>query len=150
MKIEQENMSQIEIIRKALLSLLLPIVLVSCSKEPRQSYREWQVYSGDSAGTKYSELDQINSENVHQLEVAWVFRTGDIQEGSGSTIQCNPIVVNGVMYLTSPSLKVMALNTETGQELWQFDPYMGESSSGVNRGVTYWEDGKDKRIFFVG
>ena len=142
-------MDKFEIIRKSLFNILTVVITLSCSADSRQSYREWQVYSGDYAGTKYSELDQVNSENVTQLEVAWIFRTGPILGGAKSTIECNPIIVDGVMYLTSPSLKIFALNAETGQEIWQLDPFIGGKTSGVNRGVTYWEDGDDKRILYV-
>lgn len=82
------------------------------------------------------------------LEVAWTFHTGDAEKGNRSTIQCNPIVVNDRMYVTSPKLKVIALDPATGKEHWRFDPFGGGNAIGVNRGVTYWSDGNEKRIFF--
>jgi len=117
--------------------------------DSEKTHREWRVYGGDLAGTRYSKLAQIHRGNIHSLEVAWVFRTGDLQRKPASTIQCNPIVVDGVMYVTSPALKVIALRATTGEQLWQFDPFQGERASGVNRGVTYWEAGADRRIFSV-
>jgi quinoprotein glucose dehydrogenase len=54
------------------------------------------------------------------------------------------------MYLTSPGLKVLAVDPATGQRLWEFDPWEGRGGRGVNRGVTYWSDGTDQRIFFTG
>ncbi|MCB0632598.1 MAG: PQQ-binding-like beta-propeller repeat protein [Saprospiraceae bacterium] len=110
---------------------------------------EWPVYSADRLGTKYSSLDQINTGNVSQLELAWTFRTGDSRQGTGSTIECNPIIVDGMMYLTSPGLKLIALQAATGEEVWRFDPYAGRQAGGVNRGVTYWTNGNDRRILYV-
>jgi quinoprotein glucose dehydrogenase len=117
--------------------------------DPRESDREWQVYSGDRAGTKYSALRQINRSNVGRLRPAWVFRCDDMKQRPASTIECNPIVVDGVMFLTSPGLKVLALDAATGQQRWLFDPWEGRGGRGVSRGVTYWADGADRRIFFV-
>ncbi|HXG49222.1 MAG TPA: PQQ-binding-like beta-propeller repeat protein [Methylomirabilota bacterium] len=112
--------------------------------DPRTSLREWQIYHGDYGGTHYSELDQINRANVKRLEVAWTWRAGD----HGSTIECNPIIIDGVMYVTTPGLHVAALDAETGRLLWRFDPWQGERGGGVNRGVAYWTDGtNDHRIF---
>jgi quinoprotein glucose dehydrogenase len=123
--------------------------------------REWRYYGGDRGCMRYSSLDQINPSNVRNLRVAWTYRTGDAMKRPRTTIECTPIVVNGVMYLTTPLLKVCALEAATGALLWSFDPFTSvlspqganasvagaESPRGVNRGVTYWQDGKDKRIF---
>jgi quinoprotein glucose dehydrogenase len=123
------------------------LIILSC-KPKEGPYNTWSVYRGDAANTAYSGLDQINKENVKHLEVAWTYHTGDAERGNHSTIQCNPIVTNGVMYVTSPKLKLIALDPGTGKEIWKFDPFNGTQSSGVNRGVTYWESGSDKRIYF--
>src|SRR5262249_39544690 len=63
--------------------------------------------------------------------------------------QCNPVIVDGVLYATSPELKVFALNAATGKEIWTFDPFRAGAAQhalGVNRGVTYWRSGSDRRI----
>ena len=76
----------------------------------------------------------------------------DSRRKPATTIECNPLVVNGVMYLTTAQLKLCALEADTGKLLWQFDPFEGvdeDMPRGVNRGVAYWEDGNDQRIFFV-
>ena len=122
------------------------LFILSC--KPKEDHTTWSVYRGDPANTAYSGLDQINKENVNQLEVAWTYHTGDAEEGNRSAIQCNPIIVNGMMYVTSPKLKLIALDPATGKEIWRFDPFTGTQSSGVNRGVTYWKEGADKRIYF--
>ncbi|MDH5609290.1 MAG: pyrroloquinoline quinone-dependent dehydrogenase [Cyclobacteriaceae bacterium] len=122
-------------------------VLVHC-QSPDDPYQTWSVYRGDNGSTAYSSLDQITVHNVQQLQVAWQYHTGDGREGNRSAIQCNPLLVNGLMYVTSPKMKLMALDPESGREVWRFDPFEGREASGVNRGVTYWQDGTDKRIFF--
>jgi len=114
--------------------------------------REWRVYGGNPAGTKYSPLDQINRSNVRKLQVAWTYHTGDSRLKPATTIECNPLVVNGVMYLTTAQLKLCALEADTAKPIWQFDPFEGmeeDMPRGVNRGVAYWESGNDRRILFV-
>ena len=116
------------------------------------SDHEWRVYGGSASGTKYSPLDQINRSNVGKLKVAWTYHTGDSRPKPATTIECNPLVVHGVMYLTTSQLKLCALEADTGKLLWQFDPFEGvdeDMPRGVNRGVAHWEDGNDQRIFFV-
>lgn len=109
----------------------------------------WPMYSADASGSKYSPLAAINTANVSQLELAWTFETGDHRESPRTTIECNPIIVDSMVYLTSPGLKVMALHAASGEEIWRFDPYEGGSASGVNRGVTYWSNEAEARIFYV-
>ena len=113
----------------------------------RAPEREWRVNSGTADGRRFSPLDQINRENVRQLAPAWVYRTDDMKSAPASTIQCTPIVVDGVMYLTTPGLKLVALQAASGRKLWEFDPFPGERARGTNRGVTYWSDGRERRIF---
>ncbi len=113
----------------------------------RNSYTEWRVYNGDLEGSKYSALDQINRSNVDQLELIWRYRVDDKQKTLRSTIQCNPLMVEGVLYLTTPGQKVVAVNAITGEEIWRFDPHKGKSYVGYSRGLLYWEAGEDKRIY---
>jgi quinoprotein glucose dehydrogenase len=116
---------------------------------PQDSYSEWTVYNGTPDGIHYSSLNQINRANVNQLRVAWTYDTGDAFDGS--EMECNPIVVRGVLYATSPKLRVIALDAATGTLKWSFDPYQGQKVLGKqrSRGVTYWGSGEDRRIFFV-
>jgi quinoprotein glucose dehydrogenase len=115
---------------------------------------DWPRVGNDSGGRRYSQLKQIDTDNVRNLQVAWVYRTRDA--GDKTTIECTPIVVDGVMYITTARTKVVALNAATAQELWQFDPYEDRAknrimaSGGVNRGVAFWSDGRaqgERRIF---
>ena len=111
---------------------------------------QWRHYGGDEHASRYSPLDQINRFNVHRLKRAWTHHTGDKMDRPATMIQCTPIVVGEVMYLTTARMQIRALNAVTGEVVWNFDPYGGQKSSrarGVNRGVTYFEDGKDQRIY---
>nr|MCU0353723.1 pyrroloquinoline quinone-dependent dehydrogenase [Cytophagales bacterium] len=123
---------------------------------PGQSGDDWPEYLGNAARSHYSTLDQINAQNVNQLRVAWTYRTGGADTSNNQTqIQCNPIVVNGVLYATSPRIDVFALDAGTGKEIWKFsaaDFWGGKHSwAGTNRGVMHWQsdDGSDKRILFA-
>ncbi|HSJ66097.1 MAG TPA: PQQ-binding-like beta-propeller repeat protein [Anditalea sp.] len=117
----------------------------------------WNMVGGNVTGNKYSSLDQINLENVANLEVAWIYNTGDADTTANSQIQCNPIIVDGVLFGTSPQLKLIALDAATGQEKWVFKPFeviegdlAGHFNLNNNRGVAYWSDGKgDNRIFYA-
>ena len=113
--------------------------------------RDWPVYLGDKASSHYSELKQINRRNVARLEVAWLYHSGDARKDNRSQIQCNPLIIGGVLYGTSPQLKLLALDAATGQEKWRFDPFAesGSNPVGVNRGVVFWRDGDDRRILFT-
>ncbi len=109
--------------------------------------KDWPIYGGGPGSTRYSSLHQINRQNVKNLKVAWTFDSGDAYPGS--EMQCNPLVVKGVLYATTPKVNVIALNAATGKLLWRFDPHQGQKVLGKmrNRGVTYWSDGKQERIF---
>lgn len=119
--------------------------------EPASAYREWKVYGGGPESIRYSALDQINRENVHRLQVAWTFDTGDAFRGS--EMLCNPIVVDGILFATTPRLGVIALDAATGKLRWSFDPNDGEGQKSSvlqrNRGVTWWADDEVQRLFFV-
>lgn len=113
--------------------------------------RTWSIYKADAESTSYSKLDQINTSNVTQLKPAWTFALKDMKEGArpGSS-ECNPIIVDGIMYATSAKHWVYAVNAQTGEQIWSFDPFDGAEGGGVSRGLTYWEEGDDKRILVTG
>lgn len=139
------------LLRTATLSLLSWFSLASVVAMRRSDTTEWRVYGGDSSGSHYSALSQINTKNVHKLKVAWIYRSGDkLRDDNRSQINCNPIIIDGVLYATSPRLKVIALNAATGEEIWEFDPSSAKQlSQRINRGVVYWAKGQDKRILFT-
>ncbi len=123
----------------------------SChSPKYETDYGKWEVFGGTKDAARYSSLTQINKENVGQLQVAWTYHTKD--STATSQIQCQPIVVDGVLYATTPQVNVFALDAATGRLRWRFNPFdmLGGQNSwaGTNRGVTYWEEGDDKRILF--
>lgn len=110
---------------------------------------DWGIYRGDKRATQYSSISQINTTNVHRLKVAWQYNHG-LPEGPG--IYSNAIIVDGLLYFTTPRVNVIALDAATGKEVWRFDPAPyngGRIFRGRNRGVTYWEDehGRNQRIF---
>jgi quinoprotein glucose dehydrogenase len=123
---------------------LLAFVLSAGVTFGAQAGRNWPVYLGDKAASHYSSLNQITPENVAQLEPAWTFHAGEARPDT-SQMQCNPLVVDGVIYATTPSLKVIALDAATGRELWRFSP---PSPNGVNRGLAWWTDGTEHRLLF--
>jgi quinoprotein glucose dehydrogenase len=141
---------------QAVFIILLPLFMVwfahnsaAQSKKPAdKKYADWQRFGGASDNIHYSTLSQINRENVQKLEVAWTYDSGDAFRGS--EMQCNPIIIDGVMYATTPKVRVIALDAATGKLLWSFDPDEEKRAPGKmrNRGLNYWQSGEDKRIFF--
>lgn len=133
-------------------TIALLLFAAGCASQGPNS--DWRATGGDPGNTRYSTLDQINRANVARLRVAWVYHTGDMPAhgpwGGASEIQATPIVIDGVLYTTTPALAVIALHAETGTPLWRFDPFAGhEHAIHVNRGVVYWSKGSDSRILFT-
>lgn len=126
--------------------------------DPATPTAEWLDYGNDRGGMRYSPLTQIDKNNVKHLREAWVYRTGDVSDGDGdvrttTAFEATPIVVDGTLYFPTPFNRVIALDPETGQEKWVYDPEVDLSGSFSNqlicRGVTYWSDpqGGPARIF---
>ncbi|OLY92832.1 quinoprotein glucose dehydrogenase [Cnuella takakiae] len=122
-----------------------------------EPFAGWNSYGGSKEKIQYSSLSQVDTNNVQNLEVAWTYRTGDMDTVNNSQIQCNPLVVDGVLYGTTPRMKLFALDAGTGKEIWSFDPY-GEALEGNkgffilnnSRGIAWWSDGeRDKRLFYT-
>lgn len=128
-------------------------VLVSCQDSSTIQSAEdvdWAYYLGGPESNQYSPSTQITTENVTGLKQAWVYQSGDSDTLGRTQIQCNPLIIDGILYGSSPRLKFFALNAATGEELWTFDPFAEEAykqfGMGVNRGLCYWTDGIEKRI----
>ncbi len=119
--------------------------------DPLDNYVDWAIYKGDKKGNQYAELGQIHAANVHNLELAWQYRTGDASDNS--SMQVNPIVADGLLYFSTPTLRAVALDAATGKEVWTFESSRHNEGQklfrGRTRGVTYWssDDGSDQRIF---
>ncbi len=139
---------------KHLLTLSACLALLSC-QEKQPAYRGWPHYGGSAEMIRYSSLDQIDTQNVAQLKLAWTYSSGDVDSAAHSQIQCNPIVVEGVLYGVSPQMKLFALDAATGTQKWIFDPNDPSSGgprqgTGNVRGISYWTDGKgDQRLFYT-
>ena len=110
---------------------------------------DWPGVGNDPGCMRYSTLDQINRENVHQLKPAWTYHTGELRDGDGKTIECTPIVVDGVMYVTTGRLagrrarrgdRARSFGSSTRSRIIPF-PH-APTSGGVNRGCAYWSDGQ--------
>jgi quinoprotein glucose dehydrogenase len=114
--------------------------------------QNWAEYLGDAGSSHYSTLRQITPATVNGLQPAWIYHSGDARSDNLSQIQCNPLVIEGVLYGTTPGLKLVALDAATGRELWRFDPFAANAAAstlGVNRGVIFWKNGNDRRVLFT-
>jgi len=111
--------------------------------DPPEEGKQWTEYLGGPGRNHYSPLSQIRTTNVHQLEKAWEYKSGD----SGQ-VQCNPIIVHNVLFGVTASNQIFALDAASGKEKWRYKQD-GERTSNTNRGVTYWEKGADKRILYA-
>src|SRR5690242_1929619 len=116
--------------------------------------QEWPAYAGDPGGSRYSPLKQISRENVARLKVAWTYHTGDMSDGSThatrSGFEGTPLVVDGILYITTPFSRLIALEAETGKPIWAFDPKMDKDRSAalfINRGAAWWSGGTTTRLF---
>lgn len=132
-------------------SLLLFILycLVACQPPEQLPNQDWPVRKADQASSSYSPLKQINKSNVAQLQPAWEYKTEDTEL---YTIECNPVVIDGILYATSPMLNAFALNAATGEEIWKFIPSDAgptrRDGQKVNRGLAFWQEGEDKRLYY--
>jgi quinoprotein glucose dehydrogenase len=110
---------------------------------------DWPHYGGGPDQTRYSPLTEITRANVATLRVAWTYDTRDAFDGS--EMQCQPVVAHGVLYATSPKLRVFALNAATGAEIWSFDPNKDVKTPTRTRirGLMYWERGRERRLYFA-
>jgi len=110
--------------------------------------QDWPAYLGGNDSSQYSPLDQITPENAAQLEVAWSYASEGGNEEHLGQIQCNPLVIDGVLYGVSPWMKVFALDAATGEEKWTFTPE--DRKKAVCRGFGWWTNGTEKRLLYVG
>lgn len=133
------------------------ILLISCGNDSRIKYDQWSRYKGSDESLNYSSLAQVDTSNVQSLQLAWEYHTGDADTANFSQVQCNPIVVKGILYGTSAQMKLFAIDAATGKEVWIFNPFdtLGPNKRmffvlNNSRGVSYWTDGADdERIFYT-
>ena len=126
---------------------------------PRSAAQEWRHYGHDAGGLRFSPLDQINRSNVARVERVWTYHTGEVkalnenaveqtpsayvvQQDRIPSFEGTPIMVDGVLYFSTPGQRVIALDAETGKQTWEFDSQAGRGSRrklSQHRGVAYWE-----------
>lgn len=111
--------------------------------QAKQLMTSWE-YGGGPARDHYSSLTQINLSNVGQLQMAWAYDTGEKKTGDYG-LETTPLIIDGVLYGLTPSQKAFAVNAATGKLLWKFDSHVYATQA--DRGLAYWTDGKDKRVF---
>jgi quinoprotein glucose dehydrogenase len=124
---------------------------------------EWRTYAGDQGSTKYSPLDQIDATNFDDLQIAWRWKSADgaldlaalREQRSGVSIngfQATPLMVGGTLYLSTAMYQAAAVDAGTGETVWVYDPQIyrgGAPTHGYgSRGVAYWTDGEEERIFW--
>lgn len=120
-----------------------PNELTPANGFPKEAtFRNWSRSHGDNGSARFSALTQINKSNVTQLKEAWVYHSGD---GKGN-IQCNPVIVDGVMYVPTVGQHVAAVDATNGKEIWRFKP----EGRPAYRGLIYWagRNGSSARLFF--
>ncbi len=122
--------------------LLCGLLLSGCSAVDTRNH-DWPSYLGGTDRNHYSVLSQIDTSNVGLLQEAWEYHAGD----SGQ-VQCNPIIVDGILYGVTASNHLFALDAGTGAERWRFQPD-STASAQVNRGVAHWRRGDDRRILYA-
>ena len=118
--------------------------------------QEWRYYGGDQGGSRYSPLDQINRANAGKLKVAWEWKTGEKPLEAFRTrpgnFEATPLMIDGVLYLSTPYNRVVALDAASGRELWSYDPHAyadGQPPNGtgfVHRGVAAWRDSRSGKL----
>ena len=150
--------------RKSTIVLILALASSAWSQETAPRPGEWRYWGGDPGARKYSELDQIHRGNVSELELAWVWKTGETaipgprlpvpgNRVFPGNFEATPLVIDGVMYLSTSYNRVLALDPETGKPVWEYDPRTvewGQAPNGmgyVHRGIATWLDGDERRIF---
>ncbi len=119
-------------------------------KDRYDNYVDWAIYRGDKKANQYSSLAQINTTNVQRLQLAWEYHHGD---PNGPSMYSNPIMVDGLLYFTTPKVNAVAVDAATGKQAWVFESAQYAPGNrifrGRNRGLVYWEDarGEKRRIF---
>jgi quinoprotein glucose dehydrogenase len=157
--------------RLTALLVLLMIVIGQAQHQSNAQKRSddpgWPVYGRDPGGSRYAPLTQVDRGNVSKLKVAWTYRTGaaevNAMAAKKAAFEATPIMVDGLLFLTTPYNRVIALDPATGAERWTYDPQVKldrEYSEVTSRGVAAWpapstqpannDKGKIQRRIFVG
>jgi len=146
-----------------LTSAFLACGLALGQSSPANVDQEWRAYGHDPGGMRYSPLHQIDRTNVSKLQRAWTYVVNRGSDTGIEALETTPLMVDGVLYFTTPTSRVIAVDGETGKQIWAFDPFAGQTGSRrpiPNRGAAYWEgasavtctgekDGRDQRLFYA-
>jgi quinoprotein glucose dehydrogenase len=139
-----------------LLAVFAGLAAPAWGQQPSTKSGEWPSYTGDNQGSRYSPLDQINSTNFNQLEVAWRFKTDALGPRPEYKLEGTPLMVKGVIYASAGTRRsVIALDAKTGELMWVYSLREGNRAAIAprqlsGRGVSYWTDGRgDDRVIFV-
>jgi quinoprotein glucose dehydrogenase len=139
------------------LVLALPMSSAAATvQSPDRPYHgEWRYHHGDAAGTRYSPLDRIDAANVDRLRVAWTWTSKGVIDGIELRNQSTPLMIGGTLYFTAGNQRaVVAADARTGRTLWTWqmdepDRLRIAPRRGSGRGVSWWSDGDDARIYVV-
>ena len=137
-------------------SLAVALVLATIGARGQSAVKtDWPSWGGDLGNTRYAPFDQVNAANFSKLEVAWRFKTDNLGPAPEFNLEGTPIVVKGVMYATGGTRRsAVALDAATGQLLWVHQENEGPRYAAATRklsgrGLSYWTDGRDERIYYV-
>ena len=122
------------------LVVLVYLAAMPAAQEMSRAGANWFSYGGDPGGTRFSSLNQITKANVGKLKEVWRFETPE-----GGRLQTTPLIVDGTMFVVTPRQKVVALDAATGKQKWTWDS--GVATTAASRGLAWWTDGKESRIF---
>src|SRR5882762_10321771 len=140
---------------RKILVLVFACAVVSVGAQSGAKNGEWRWYGGDTGNTRYSPLDQINADNFGKLTIAWRFNTAHLGPRPEFQLESTPLMANGVFYSTAGTRRaVVALDPETGEELWVHSEREGARGAAAprqlsGRGLAYWTDGREERILYV-
>jgi quinoprotein glucose dehydrogenase len=135
---------------------LVAVSFASAADDPADG---WPCTSRDPGGSRYSPLREIDRTNVARLKIAWTYRTGELERVKGTslasrvTFEATPLAIDGMLYFSTATARVFALEAHTGRELWTFDSQLNLKlpfAEGASRGVSYWkstDDPSERRIF---
>src|SRR5712664_240092 len=133
--------------KAASLNFVIILLCAACHTSTNKTYTDWKVTGGTKENIRYSALKDIDTDNVAKLQVAWTYFSENRDSTHYGPMECNPIVVDGILYGVSPRLRLFAADAATGKEKWSFDPSDSvlnktwhRKSVNMNRGVAYWEE----------
>ncbi|MFZ1790121.1 MAG: PQQ-binding-like beta-propeller repeat protein [Saprospiraceae bacterium] len=142
------EMNVTSICRAPLQFILFICIFFNSCIESKHKNVDWLAYNGGDDCNHYSEADEINKENVDQLKVAWIYESEGADTVHHSTqMQCNPIIIDGILYGVSAGSQAFAISAQTGVEIWK-TAITEPTFTMTSRGITYWSNGAESRIFF--